>query len=165
MSQIKFLKFLPFFIIFFLIIFLSIPHNILKFGIYTPEYIIIFIFYLCLFNNKFLPIYLLAILGLEYDLVMKYPIGVNLLTFLSIKYFLNLQRKFLIHKNFYIIWLFFIIDLVIIMIIKLLLLKISYSLPLKEIYLGLLIKIYFTILVYPIIHLFLDWIINFVNHR
>jgi rod shape-determining protein MreD len=154
----SFLNFLPFIIIFFLIVFLSIPHNFLNFGVYTPEYIIILIFYFLLFDPKTLPYYLLIILGLEYDLIMKYPLGLNILLFLVINYSLNLQRKYLTSKNFLTIWLFFALNFIVIMILKILFLEISYDLSIIGNYHSFIFKTYFTILLYPIIQYLLDYI-------
>lgn len=155
MLHLKIKYLLPFVIIFFLTIFLSVPNNFLYFGTYTPEYILAILFYYLVFKSKSLPLSLLVLLGLIYDLTMKYPLGSNIAIFLCLKYFLNLQYKFLIHRNFYTIWLFFILDLILVTMVKLALLSIIYNLSNIDTYLGTAIKTYFTILLYPSIHFIL----------
>jgi len=139
-----------------LMVILSIPHTFLSFGIYTPEYIISIIFYLLLFSPRSLPFLILILLGLVYDLVMHYPLGLNVILFLYVSYTINLQRKFLLNKNFYTVWMFFVMNIIVILLLKLSLLKFSYSLPIKHNYGIMIYRIYFTSLLYPLIHYIFD---------
>ncbi len=156
MSYLKLKKILPVFFILSFIAVLSIPNNLFYFGSYTPEYILCITFYYLLLQPNNIPLPTIIFLGAIYDIVMKYPTGIHILLFLLLRQIVGMHRKFLIHKNFKVIWLFFGLDLIFLVIIKMIMLSYLYNLSIKHIYFSNIMRIYFTILIYPSIHLILD---------
>ncbi|MEM9469698.1 MAG: rod shape-determining protein MreD [Pseudomonadota bacterium] len=72
-----------------------------------PVFILIPIYYWCLFRPSMMPILFVFLLGLIIDLINSYPVGLHAFLFITIHLVLSTQRLFLLGQPYLMQWLGF----------------------------------------------------------
>ncbi len=151
--------FIPFLLLLLFSFILTVPHNFLSFGSFTPFYSLITIYYWFLFFPKTLPVISIFILGMLQDIMFGFPLGFNALSLVMFWLIVAYYKRFLFNKPFNVIWIGFVLcSLYIVLLQSIILCKfLSYSfsqvLPLFS-------QWYFSCLLYPIMHHVFDMIAN-----
>ncbi len=138
---------------------LTVPHNFLSFGRFTPFYSLIIIYYWCLFFPVVLPLMSIFVLGVLQDIIFGVPIGMNSLSLVMFWLFIAYYKRFLISKPFNVIWIGFALCSLYIVLLQMIILCKFLSYTLTQA-LPLFSQWYFTCLLYPIMHYIFDVIAN-----
>lgn len=152
---------IPLIILLFFSIAITLPHNPLSFGIYTPLYSFAIIYYWSLFHPSTIPSWSLFLVGFIQDSIFGTALGYNALLLVFLQITVNLYKRFIRKQSFLIIWLgYSVCSLYTILIQIILLYWINHSWPSILLIVG---QWYITCLLYPVLHLIFNRIT--INHH
>lgn len=86
---------------------LSIP----MLDVIRPAFFLMGIFYWAIYRPTLLSVLWVLLLGVVYDVLMGFPIGLHSLLFISIQYIIKTQRLFFMGQSFITIWFGFVLAL------------------------------------------------------
>jgi rod shape-determining protein MreD len=150
---------IPFLLLLLVSFILTVPHNFLSFGGFTPFYTFIIIYYWFLFFPKTLPVLSVFIIGIFQDIMFGFPLGLNALFLVTYWLIVGYYKRFLFNKPFNVIWIGFVLSLLYVVLLQSFILCkfFYYSLPqLLPLFFGW----YFSCLLYPVMHHIFDVIVN-----
>jgi cell shape-determining protein MreD len=121
----KIIYIIPYIFIFFFLIFEASYKSLLYFGSVTPLYEYTVIFYWCLFLPRSLPFWVIFVIGIIRDAVLLSPIGLSSVAFVLLKWLIDKQHSK--GSSFFLIWIVYIIDITIVMLVQFVLLNIGFN--------------------------------------
>lgn len=141
---------IPVSILLLLSITITLPHNPLSFGIYTPLYSFAIIYYWSLFYPDTLPSWTVFLVGLIQDSLFGTTLGYNALLLVFLQIVIILYKRFIRKQSFLVIWLgYSICSLYTILIQMILLYWLNHS---WSSILLIISQWYITCLLYPVLH-------------
>ena len=151
----KIIYIIPYIFIFFFLTFEASYNSLLYFGSVTPIYEYAVVFYWCLFLPRSLPFWLIFLIGIVRDAILLSPIGISSIAFILLKWLVEKQHSKLSEKAFSIIWITYIIDITVVMLVKFVVLNIgfNYSYNFMNIVELFIKKWSITCILYPLMHL------------
>ena len=150
---------IPFLLLLLVSFVLTVPHNFLSFGSFTPFYSLIIIYYWFLFFPKTLPVLAIFILGIFQDVMFGFHLGFSSLSLVMYWLIVGYYKRFLLNKPFNVIWIGFVLCSLYIVLLQSFILCQFLSYSFSEV-LSLFFRWYFSCLLYPIMHHAFDMIVN-----
>ncbi len=91
-------------LIFLLLVLSSFPFKLGHFGAIRPSFMLMAVYYWAIMRPNTLSPVATFIVGLAFDLMGKFPLGLNALTLVLAQWVTRTQRKFLLGQSFIVIW-------------------------------------------------------------
>ena len=157
--SLSFISLLPFLLLLTVVFILSVPHNFLFFGNFTPLYCLIIVYYWYLLFPATLPLVLLFVFGVLQDVLLGTPIGLSSISLILFQLFVDYYKKFLVKKSFNIVWLGFVLCSLYAILLQTLIIWIFLSSSWAQVF-SLLQQWYFSCLLYPAMHHIFDLMTN-----
>ena len=138
-----------------------IPYSISEYYSYLPEILLSFTFYFYTYQKEPKSYLYIFIIALIYDAHYNHIIGFTALSYFLTLYLFNLQKKIFWYKNFYQIWVGFIIFILEFKIIN----NIIYFFVnnITPNFSNLITNLFLTIITYPILHIIYFYLSNILN--
>lgn len=95
---------LTFLAIFLLLVLSTFPFSIGHFGEIRPSFLLMAIYYWAIMRPSTLPPLATFAIGIAYDLMSGFPLGLNAMTLVVAQWLTRTQRKFLLGQSFVVIW-------------------------------------------------------------
>jgi rod shape-determining protein MreD len=92
------------FIVFVLLVLGAFPLSLGGLGDVRPFFVLIAVYYWAMTRPQTLPMIALFLIGIFYDLIAGYPLGITALILLAAHWIVRYQRRFLLGQSFRVVW-------------------------------------------------------------
>jgi rod shape-determining protein MreD len=73
----------------------------------TPYFVLIIIYYWAIYRPNIMPTIFVFVLGIVFDLVLNYPLGIHAILFIAASLLIKRQRLFFLGQSYIIVWIGF----------------------------------------------------------